>query len=76
LSDKKEIDTLHGKIALGILIVEDFVAAIALMILPLLNDQVSIGLILIKLALALICIALIFLFSHTHSKGGFTRIKF
>src|SRR3989344_922901 len=30
LSDKKEIDTLHGKIALGILIVEDFVAAIAL----------------------------------------------
>ncbi|MBS3071768.1 cation:proton antiporter [Candidatus Pacearchaeota archaeon] len=31
LSDKKEIDTLHGKLALGILIVEDFVAALALM---------------------------------------------
>ncbi len=35
LSDKKEIDTLHGRIALGILIVEDFVAALALMIIPL-----------------------------------------
>lgn len=38
LSDKKEIDTLHGKIALGILIVEDFVAAIALMVIPILNN--------------------------------------
>ena len=35
LADKKEIDTLHGKIALGILIVEDFVAAIVLMVIPL-----------------------------------------
>ena len=34
LSDKKEIDTLHGRIALGILIVEDFIAAIALMAIP------------------------------------------
>lgn len=37
LSDKKEIDTLHGRIALGILIVEDIVAALALMALPLLE---------------------------------------
>ena len=37
LSDKKEIDTLHGKIALGILIVEDFVAALVLMVIPLLK---------------------------------------
>jgi Kef-type K+ transport system membrane component KefB len=34
LSDKKELDTLHGRIALGILIVEDFVASLALMLLP------------------------------------------
>lgn len=39
LADKKEIDTLHGKIALGILIVEDFVAAIVLMIIPLLKGS-------------------------------------
>jgi len=37
LSDKKEIDTLHGRLAIGILIVEDFVAAIALMVIPLLS---------------------------------------
>lgn len=34
LSDKKELDTLHGRIALGILIVEDFIASIVLMLLP------------------------------------------
>ncbi len=38
LSDKKEIDTLHGRIALGILIVQDFAAAIVLMIVPLLTQ--------------------------------------
>lgn len=41
LSDKKEIDTLHGRIALGILIVEDFVAAVALMAIPLIEHQGS-----------------------------------
>lgn len=38
LSDKKELDTLHGRIALGILIIQDIFAAIALMILPLTNN--------------------------------------
>jgi len=38
LADKKEIGTLHGKIALGILIVEDLVAALVLMIIPLLKS--------------------------------------
>jgi Kef-type K+ transport system membrane component KefB len=38
LSDKKELDTLHGRIAIGILIVQDIVAAIALMILPLTDN--------------------------------------
>lgn len=38
LSDKKEIDTLHGQIALGILIVEGFIAAIALMIIPVISS--------------------------------------
>src|SRR3989338_503937 len=41
LSDKKEIDTLHGRIALGILIVEDFVAAIVLMLIPALKNGES-----------------------------------
>jgi Kef-type K+ transport system membrane component KefB len=38
LSDKKEMHTLHGKIALGILIVQDFAAALALMIFPIINS--------------------------------------
>lgn len=38
LSDKKEMDTLHGRITLGILIVQDILAALALMIIPMLNS--------------------------------------
>src|SRR3989344_5102655 len=64
LSDKKEIDTLHGRIAVGILIVEDFVAAIALMAIPLFNQSGNIFSIFIWLSLALGLIILIFLFAH------------
>src|SRR3989344_1815645 len=38
LSDKKEMETLHGQIALGILIVESFIAALALMIIPVITS--------------------------------------
>ncbi len=50
LSDKKEIDTLHGQIALGILIIEDFMAALALMVIPVLaeGNLATIGLQIIK----------------------------
>ncbi|MGV8142286.1 MAG: cation:proton antiporter [Candidatus Pacearchaeota archaeon] len=34
LSDKREKDTLHGRIAIGILVMEAFIAAIVLIILP------------------------------------------
>jgi Kef-type K+ transport system membrane component KefB/Trk K+ transport system NAD-binding subunit len=64
LSDKKEIDTLHGRIALGILIVEDFVAAIALMAVPLFNEGGNILSILMWLGLALALVLGIFLFAH------------
>ncbi len=63
LSDKKEIDTLHGKLALGILIVEDFVAAIALMLIPLMQSHPGVFFILTKLALVLSTGAGIFLIS-------------
>jgi Kef-type K+ transport system membrane component KefB len=39
LSDKKEMETLHGQIALGILIIESFIAALALMIIPVISSQ-------------------------------------
>jgi len=38
LSDKKEIDTLHGKIVIGILLLQDIVAIIVLSILVTLNE--------------------------------------
>ena len=38
LSDKKEMETLHGQIALGILIIESFIAALALMIIPVISS--------------------------------------
>lgn len=61
LADKKEIDTLHGKLALGILIVEDLVAAIALMAVPLIESGGSTIEILQKLGLIIIMIAFIFM---------------
>lgn len=63
LSDKKEIDTLHGRIALGILIIQDFAAAIALMAIPLLNSQASMLSIFISFTEIIALIAFIILFS-------------
>ena len=63
LSDKKEIDTLHGRIALGILIVEDFVAAIALMLIPSLSGKADILVLAREFAIAIILIVVILLFS-------------
>jgi Kef-type K+ transport system membrane component KefB/Trk K+ transport system NAD-binding subunit len=63
LSDKKEIDTLHGKIALGILIVEDFVAGIALMIVPLINNHTTLSALFIKIGMVVGLILLIILFT-------------
>jgi Kef-type K+ transport system membrane component KefB len=38
LSDKRELDTLHGRLIVGFLLTEDFFAILALSILPILND--------------------------------------
>lgn len=64
LSDKKEIDTLHGRIALGILIVEDFVAAIVLMAIPLLNKTLDIIPLVYGIGSGVLLIIGIFLFSN------------
>jgi len=37
LSDKREMNTLHGRISLGILIIQDILAALAIMLLPFIN---------------------------------------
>lgn len=63
LSDKKEIDTLHGRIALGILIVEDFVAAIALMAIPIINRGDSLLIVAKEIGIVIGLIAALFLVS-------------
>ena len=63
LSDKKEIDTLHGRIALGILIVEDFIAALALMAIPLVEHEGSMLFFVGKIGIALGASILVFALS-------------
>ncbi len=64
LSDKNEMDTLHGRISLGILIVQDLVAALALMIVPLINNNGTVFTISARFGFAILLIAIIFVFSH------------
>ncbi len=63
LSDKREIDTLHGRIALGILIVEDFVAALMLMIVPVAGTG-DVSLIFFSLGKGVLLIIGVFVFSY------------
>ncbi|MCS6838934.1 MAG: cation:proton antiporter, partial [Bdellovibrionaceae bacterium] len=39
LSDKKEVDSLHGKIAIGFLIVQDLIVVLSMVVISLLNFQ-------------------------------------
>lgn len=43
LSDKKQVDTLHGRIAIGILLIQDFLAIFALLILSNLGNVTLFG---------------------------------
>jgi Kef-type K+ transport system membrane component KefB len=54
LSDKKEIDSLHGQIALGILIVQDLVVVLAMAVLTALGSGVAAQAPLLEMAIALI----------------------
>jgi len=74
LSDKKEMDTLHGKIAIGILIVQDFVAALALMIAPLVQGNAGINTIVFQLLYIIALTAVIFLFSALVLKKTMHRL--
>jgi Kef-type K+ transport system membrane component KefB len=63
LSDKKELETLHGKIAVGILIIQDILASIALMVLPVIKEinENNIIQILEKFGAAIVLIVFVFL---------------
>jgi len=60
LSDKKELDTLHGRIVVGILLIEDFFIILTLSVLATLN-KFSIGILFFSLirGLAVVAIALL-----------------
>lgn len=60
LSEKRELDTLHGRIVLGMLLLEDFIAILALSILTTLNDFSSTALFLSLLkGITIVAIAII-----------------
>jgi len=63
LSDKKELNTLHGRISLGILIIQDIVASIFLMAIPLFDKGGSLIIISEILVMGLLLIVGIFIFS-------------
>jgi Kef-type K+ transport system membrane component KefB/Trk K+ transport system NAD-binding subunit len=71
LSDKNELDTLHGRITLGILIVQDFVAAIALMVIPVLGGG-DFTIILFQLGKAALLIAGVFIMAYILLPGIFS----
>lgn len=65
LSDKKQLENLHGRLALGILIVQDIVASIALMILPMTQNisSDSKAIFLKEFGLAILLLIIVFLIS-------------
>ena len=63
LSDKREMHTLHGRISLGILIIQDIIAAMALMIIPLFVSSEGFNSILPKIGLGVLLILTVFLIS-------------
>mgnify|MGYP001571998723 CR=1 FL=1 len=63
LSDKDQIDTLHGRIAIGILIIQDIIAILFLLFLSTLNNPSSLGY-LYSLIKGLILIFIFYLFTR------------
>ena len=64
LSDKNDLDTLYGKIAIGFLIVQDFIAIFALIFITGLSSNVGIGNVLLETLLkGIFLVVLVFGFS-------------
>src|SRR3989344_147855 len=69
LSDKRELNTLHGRIAIGILLVEDIIAILAISILTSINEFNY-----LIFAYAFLKFAALFLVAYITSKFIFPRI--
>ena len=64
LSDKKDVDTLYGRISIGFLIVQDFIAIIVLLIISSSSNGISVGSLALRYILAGIGgLVLLFLFA-------------
>jgi len=61
LSDKREIDSLHGRIAIGFLIVQDIFVVIVMLLLPTFAVQAEIGLVAQTVRLLIVGVGLIVL---------------
>ncbi len=72
LSDKKEVSTLHGRIIIGILLVEDIIAVFAITLVNSL-EQLSLAIVLISILKAAI-LFLIVLFVSRHILGHIFKI--
>lgn len=72
LSEKREIDTLHGKIAIGILIVQDFIAVIALLLLPTFGQGVAFIPAIEQLVKGALLVAVVFAFTYLVIPGILT----
>lgn len=62
LSDKNEIDSLPGKVAMGTLIVEDIAAVIALIVINIISGGGHLGQVVLKLITNIVALALIIFF--------------
>jgi Kef-type K+ transport system membrane component KefB len=63
LSDKRELDTLHGKIIVGIVVVQNIIAALVLLLVPVIGAG-EVAVMGAQLAKGLFLILVVFLFSH------------
>lgn len=64
LSDKDALEKLYGKIAVGILLIQDIIAILLLTILPSLSSESAFGLITITILKGILILSILFLFSY------------
>ncbi|MBS3143399.1 cation:proton antiporter [Candidatus Woesearchaeota archaeon] len=63
LSDKDDLDSLYGKISIGFLIVQDLVAILILMFIPLLSEDLGVGILAFNVLKGIFLIILIWVLS-------------
>lgn len=73
LSDKNELDTLHGRIVIGFLLIEDIFAILCLLLISNINSLASVGLLPI-VVIMLVKISILIIFALVMSKWVFPYV--